>query len=50
MNARRRFDAAAKADRVKPTVPGIVTEPDCELHPFYPARDCPRCTEEAVAS
>jgi hypothetical protein len=50
MNARRRFDAAAKADRVKPTVPGIVTEPDCGLHPFYPARDCPRCTEEAVAS
>jgi hypothetical protein len=43
------WERTVKAN-VKPTVVGIVTELDCELHPFYPARDCPRCTEEAVAS
>lgn len=48
MNARRRYDAAVKAD-VKPTVPGIVTQADCETHPYYPAQNCPRCAEEGVA-
>jgi len=34
----------------KPTVPGIITDPDCDVHLGYPKRDCPRCAEEAVAS
>jgi hypothetical protein len=28
----------------------LSAEEACAVHPFYPARDCPRCTEEAVAS
>lgn len=46
-NARRAYDAALAAVKAKPTVPGIVTEPDCDKHPYYPARGCPRCAEEA---
>jgi len=34
----------------KPTVPGIITDPDCDVHLGYPKRDCPRCAEDAVAS
>lgn len=33
----------------KPTLVGIVTEDDCAIHQYYPARGCPRCAEEATA-
>lgn len=45
--ARAEWDATARS---KPTTPGIITEPDCELHPGRPARTCDRCAELAVAS
>jgi len=48
-NARRAFDATATAEKHKPTVSGIVTDPDCAIHPGRPARGCDRCAEEAVA-
>ena len=51
MNARRAFDDAAAVEKSKPTVPGVVTQPDCPRHPGYPHPDlphgCPRCQEEA---
>lgn len=49
MNARRRYDSAAKAE-VKPTVPGIVTQADCPKHPYRPLIGCDRCAEEEAAS
>lgn len=45
-NARRAFDTLATATKNKPTIPGIVTDPDCPKHPYYPARACDRCAEE----
>lgn len=48
-NARRAFDAAVTVEKHKPTVPGIITEPDCPKHPGRPSRGCDRCAEEAVA-
>lgn len=33
----------------KPTVSGVITEDDCAIHPYYPARGCQRCAEEATA-
>lgn len=48
--ARLKHEAAELAAKQKPTTPGIVTEPDCELHPGRPARACDRCAELAVAS
>jgi len=48
-NARREHDAAIASAKNKPTVPGIITDPDCDVHLGYPKRDCPRCAEEAVA-
>lgn len=51
MNARRALDDAAAVEKSKPTVPGVVTQPDCPRHPGYPHPDlphgCPRCQEEA---
>ncbi len=47
-NARRAYDAALFAKTSKPTVPGIITDPDCPKHPNRPARDCDRCAEEAA--
>jgi hypothetical protein len=35
-------------DAMKPTVSGVITEPDCERHPHRPARGCDRCAEEAA--
>jgi hypothetical protein len=39
----------ANTPKPKPTVPGIVTDPDCQKHPGRPLRGCDRCAEEAVA-
>lgn len=48
-DARRAFDLAQKTTRDKPTIVGIVTEPDCPKHPHRPLRGCDRCAEEAAA-
>lgn len=48
-DARRAFDLAQKTVRDKPTIVGIVTEPDCPKHPHRPLRGCDRCAEEAAA-
>lgn len=48
-NARRAYDAAVLRAKSKPTVSGIVTDPDCSTHPGRPARGCDRCVEEGVA-
>lgn len=53
-DARRQHDATTRDARAievsRPTVPGIVTEPDCPKHPHRPLRGCDRCAEDAVAS
>jgi hypothetical protein len=33
----------------RPTIVGIVTDPDCDIHPGRPKRGCDRCAEEGVA-
>ena len=48
-DARRLHTAWAKTEKHKPTVPGIITEPDCPKHPGRPLRGCDRCAEEAIA-
>lgn len=48
-NARRAFDAAAVAEKHKPTpIPSRISD-DCPDHPGYPGRDCPRCAEELAS-
>lgn len=49
-NARRAFDAATDAEKHKPTVPGIITDPDCPKHPGRPLHGCDRCAEERKVS
>lgn len=36
-------------EKPKATVSGIVTDPDCKIHPGRPKRGCDRCAEEAAA-
>jgi hypothetical protein len=48
-DARRVHAAWASAKKNRPTVPGIITDPDCEIHLGYPKLHCPRCAEEAAA-
>jgi hypothetical protein len=48
-DARRVHEAWQRAQKTKPTVSGIVTDPDCEQHPGRPLRGCDRCAEEAAA-
>ncbi|TFD27487.1 hypothetical protein [Cryobacterium cryoconiti] len=48
-NARHSFEAHLTAVKNKPTVPGMVTEPDCAVHPGRPKRGCDRCAETAAA-
>ena len=48
-NARRVYDAALFAKKHKPTVPGIIPEPDCPTHPGRPLRGCNRCAEELAS-
>ena len=48
-NARRTYDAHLLREKTKPTVSGIVTDPDCQIHPGRPKRGCDRCAEEAAA-
>lgn len=48
-NARHVFDVHLNAFKTRPTVPGLVTEPDCDQHPGRPRRGCDRCAEEAAA-
>lgn len=49
-NARRVFDAATTVEKNRATVPGIITEPDCGLHPGRPKRGCDRCAEMELES
>ncbi len=50
-DARRRFEAAKTHKRQRPTIVGVISEPDCPRHPNYPhpnsPHGCPRCKEEA---
>lgn len=48
-NARRAYEAATVAEKHKPTIPGIITEPDCPKHPGRPLRGCDRCAEERAS-
>jgi len=36
-------------EKPSPTVPGIITDPDCPVHPGRPKRGCDRCAEDAAA-
>ena len=44
-DARRTHTAWLAARKNRPTVPGIITDADCSIHPGRPARGCDRCAE-----
>lgn len=45
-DARRLHEQWSRATKNRPTVVGIVTDPDCDIHPGRPKRGCDRCAEE----
>lgn len=47
-DARRLHDRWTRehAPKARPTIVGIVTDPDCDIHPGRPKRGCDRCAEE----